>query len=76
MLSVAFEIQLMHLTVCRPKHLQQRVLYDFVRSKLNFLAHPDGSGFIAGIAGSNPADGMDVPLFCLLCAAYVASATS
>jgi hypothetical protein len=62
-------IQLTHLAVCRPQHLHQRVLYDYVRTKLNFLAHPGGSGFIAGIAGSNPADGMDVRLFCLLCAA-------
>ena len=67
-LSVALVIQLMHLAVCRLKHLHQRALYDFVRTKLNFLANPGGGGFTAGIAGSNPADGMDVRLLCLLCA--------
>ena len=29
--------------------------------------------FIAGIAGSNPAEDMDVRLLCLLCVVYVAA---
>jgi hypothetical protein len=37
-LSVGCVIQIMHPAVCRPKHLHQRVLYDFVRFKMNLWA--------------------------------------
>jgi len=46
---------------CRYMKKEQRILVD-VRSKVYFCGHS-----IAGIAGSNPADGMDVRLLCLLC---------
>jgi hypothetical protein len=56
---------------CRYMKKGQRIPV-VLRSKAYFCGHS-----IAGIAGSNPADSMDVRLMCLLCFVYIAaSATS